>query len=166
MAETKTKIIDGITFKVAPFMAIEALKLKAHLMKVVAPAFGHALGSLGGSSLGSSLSSLSIDGEGLAKALSTLMDQLGEEEFLGLVKRVLSQTSAEVEVKGKKIWMIFGSSFEAAFNTVFETKLMTIYPLLAFILEVNFPDFFTRLGDIGLQFQTLLSTKEEKSETE
>jgi hypothetical protein len=166
MADVKTKLIDGVSFKVAPFTAIEALKLKAHLMKVVAPAFGHALGSLGGASTGGSPSAFSVNGAELSQALASLMEQLGEDEFLTLVKRVFGQTSAEVEVQGKKIWMMFGGNgFEATFNVVFDGRVLSLYPALLFVLEVNFPDFFTRLGDIGNRLQTLMSGKAGESVT-
>ena len=38
MEKTKEKVIDGITFTVAPFPAIEALRLKSYLMKTLGPA--------------------------------------------------------------------------------------------------------------------------------
>lgn len=176
MAETKTKVIDGITFKVAPLQAITALKLKMRLLRVVAPALGYALGSLGGSSLGASLSAssapksegkpdLAFDGQNLASALASLMGNLDEEEFLAILRRCFETVQATFEIPGKgpTVMIFAGNNFEPAFNVIFETRLFTVYSLLAFVLEVNYPDFFIHLAAIGSRLGTLFTKKGSES---
>lgn len=60
MAQKEQKIvIDGITFQVGPFMAVEGLKLKAHLVRTFGPALGEFLGGIDGKDVAALLTSIS-----------------------------------------------------------------------------------------------------------
>lgn len=157
MLETKTKIIGGTTFKVAPFMATEALRLKVALLKALGPALGQAIGALDGGKLPTSIaaaSALKINGDALSHSIETLMCALSEDEFIALLKRVFRNTTALVDNgKGTQTQIPFSSEvFDASMDLAFAGKLFSIYALVLFVLEVNFPDFFTQMSSIGKKY--------------
>ncbi len=157
MFEAKSKTINGINFKVAPFPAVTALKLKVNLLKTLGPAFGHLLGSFEGIGKGS-IADAKVDGAELANALEVLFSQLGEEDFIRLLSRLLEGVSCEIQGEDRQpIIVNFGTDFETKMDMVFQGKLFTIYPVILFVLEVNFPDFFAQMAGIGSRLATTLS---------
>jgi hypothetical protein len=144
MAGTKKKEIDGITFQVAPFMAVEALRLKAHLIRLFGPSLGELLGGLQG---GDKLDALDVDISriNIAGALEKLFLQLDEDSFVRLVQRLFQNTIATWTADGKSHSMAFNTDFSTALDLVFSGRLFTIYPAILFVLEVNYPDFFTKV---------------------
>jgi len=154
----KSKVINGVTYKVAPFPAVEALKLKAHLVKILGPALGRLIGSIRGAG---DVLNAEVNGIELAGALDGLMSQLGEDAFVALIKRMLGAASCEIpdETTGKPVMISFASDFDTKLDLVFQGRLFDVYPVLAFVLEVNYPDFFGKLGGIGAKLQTLISRR-------
>lgn len=160
MFETKSRIIDGISFKVRPFPAIEALQLKAYLLKTFGPAFGRAIGGLE-SSAGADLK---INGAEISGAIQTLFSQLSESDFVALIQRMLKEVACEIpDQSGKMVLVNMSEDFSAKLDIVFQGKLFTIYPVILFVLEVNFPDFFGKVGGIGRRLQTMLSKKDAQN---
>ena len=82
MVQTKTKEIKGKSYQVTPFMAIEGLRLKAYLVKLVGPALGELAGNVDG--LDSEINSNSI-----SKVIEKLTEALDENSFIALIKRLL-----------------------------------------------------------------------------
>jgi len=161
MFDPKSKVIDEIEFKVVPFPAITALRLKATLIKVIGPSLGMFLGSIDNTK---SLSEAKINGEGVSRAIQSLFEQMNEDLFIILIKQLLSQVSCTIKSDaGTPLMVVFDSTrpqeFDSQINTVFQGKLMTIYPLMVFVLEVNFPDFFAKAKGIGSRLTTLMSEK-------
>ena len=140
MVQTKTKEIKGKTYQVTPFMAIEGLRLKAYLVKLVGPALGELAGNVNG--LDSEINSNSI-----SKVIEKLTEALDENSFIALIKRLLQNVIVNWvdEEGGKKHAVAFAQDFETALNVVFQGELFSIYPVLAFVLEVNYPDFFGKI---------------------
>jgi hypothetical protein len=157
----KTKIIDGVEFAVAPFMAVEALRLKAHLIKTFGPAFGQMLGTLkdGLPQNGSGLD-LKLDGAALAGAIETLMARLDEDSFVNLIKRLFANLVAKGKSEDGKSYarQFDDANFSASLNLVFAGRLFSIYPVIGLVLEANYPDFFaktvrsigSRIKEIGI----------------
>lgn len=140
MVQAKTKEIKGKSYQVAPFMAVEGLRLKAYLLKLVGPA----LGELAGASDGMDAE---INSEMISKMIQKITDVLDENTFVVLVKRLLqnvivSWTDSE---NGQKHSVAFAQDFETSLNVVFQGELFSIYPVLGFVLEVNYPDFFGKM---------------------
>lgn len=146
MAKTKEKVINGITFTVAPFPAIEALRLKSYLVKTLGPAFAEAVDVFKGANAESDIS-----GESLSAVIEKLTAALSEEEFVKLVQRMLRYVTAKgTDSAGQPLVAMFGENFEANFNKVFECRLFSIYPVMLLVLEANYPDFFGKVaGSIG-----------------
>lgn len=165
MFMTHTKEIEGITFQVKPFPAVTALRLKMRLLKNLAPAFGQLMGSMNGIGNGK-ISEVEIDGKEFSAALRQLFEVLDEAEFINLLKALFEEVSCEIsDGNGKSVLVSFDkSNFDFAMNTVFQGKLFSIYPLILFVLEVNFPDFFGKIGNIGSRLSTLLSKEGVKNE--
>jgi hypothetical protein len=160
MFEAESKTINEIPFKVVPFPAAKALRLQHKLIKIIGPAFGRLIGSLSSENtqVGAvSLGNVRIDGFEVSQALESLFNQLNEDEFMLLVKELFSGVSCEVTREGKTVLIDFQDKFEERFDIVFQRKLFTIYPVIFFVLEVNFPDFFGGLEGIGNRLQTTLS---------
>jgi hypothetical protein len=148
MAVNKTKIIDDVEFSVAPFMAIEALRLKAYLFRTFGPALGQMIGLLKNvlTDNGNIAGNMQIDGSALAGAIETLMGQLDETTFVNLIKRMFQSLVAKGKDKsGKGFARQFDEkNFDNSFNFVFQGRIFSIYPVLILVLEANYPDFFEK----------------------
>jgi hypothetical protein len=154
--EQKT-VIDGVDFRVAPFMAVEGLRLKAHLVRTFGPAVGELLGGIDGVKVGG-IADVSLGGDGIAKGLEKLLEQLTEDAFEALVKRLLTNVIASWQEDGKNRSISFGQDFETAMQLVFLGRLFSIYELIIFVLKVNYPDFFDKVvGGIGRRIKTTLT---------
>jgi hypothetical protein len=170
MAMNKTKVIDGVEFSVAPFMAIEGARLKAYLVRTFGPAIGELIGALKGvlAKDGGFAADTQIDGIALARSIETLMSQLDEDSFIKLLKRMFANLIAKGKNKeGKGFARQFDDkNFEASFNHVFQGKLFAIYPVLFLVLEVNYPDFLSLGVRHFGKLTKLTSISEPGSETE
>jgi hypothetical protein len=155
MASKEKKIvINGVTFQVAPFMAVEGLRLKAHLVRTFGPAIGELLGGIDGAKI-DSIGDISLGGSGVAKGLEKLLEQLDEDAFEALIKRLLTNVIAIWPEGGKSRSISFGQDFETAMQLVFLGRLFSIYELIIFVLKVNYPDFFDKVvGGIGRMIKT------------
>jgi hypothetical protein len=160
MREPKTKEIDGVQFSVTPFPASEAFKLKAYLFKKFAPATGELSGILkDGFPESGKIGDIKIDGRVIAQTLEKLVAQLGEDDFLALIKRLMQHVFAEITVDGKDLKLFFTqNTFDASLDMVFSGRLFSIYPVLLFVLEANYPDFFGKMaGTIGGRIRQMAS---------
>jgi hypothetical protein len=166
-SKEKKKEIDGITFQVAPFMAMEGLRLKAHLVKTFGPALGELLGGLNIPKAGS-IGDLNLGSTAVTSGIEKLMGNLSENAVETLTKRLLVNTIATWDEGGKSRSVAFIMDFDTAFDLVFSQRLFTLYPLILFILEVNYPDFFKKVvSGIGRKTRaTLTSEADEQTSSE
>jgi hypothetical protein len=165
----KEKEINGVKFSVAPFSVVEALKLKPYLLKKFGPSVMQLLGVLkDGLPENGKWGDIKIDGTELSLAVEKLMMQLGEDDYIALIKRLFRNVTAQVLKDGQLLEFFFTEiSFETSVNIVFEDKPFTIYPVLLLVLEANFPDFFGKMTqDIGSKIKKITTSEpEEKSST-
>jgi hypothetical protein len=156
-------VIDGVTFQVAPFMAVEGLRLKAHLVRTFGPAIGELLGGINGTKAGS-IADINLGGDSFARGLEKLLEQLTENGFEALVKRLLANVIAIWPEDGKSRSISFGQDFETAMQLIFLGRLFSIYELIIFVLRVNYPDFFSRVvSGIGQRIRTTLTSGTEET---
>lgn len=128
MVESKSKTIDGISYTVTQFPARRAFAIQARLIKTIGPALGAAVGK-------------GLKGEvDVAGALQKLADNVDPDALVALALELLQSTRAN----GKEL----GS--DAAFDAAFSGKLLHLYKVLAYVVEVNFADFFGAGGIGGL----------------
>ena len=161
MFEVKTKVIDELKFSVSPFDVKSALKLQAELFRIFGPALGSALGAF---SKKDKDSETQIDGNGIGEAIEKLFTQLDPDTFYDLIKRMFGKVQVEVTIEGKTpILFDFYEKFDERLTIVFQGKITTIYKVLIFVLEVNYPDFFEKAGRIGNRLKTTLSEKAKTS---
>jgi hypothetical protein len=161
--EQKT-VIDGITFQAAPFQAVEGLRLKAHLVRIFGPALGELLGGIGGinpdGKKAASLADINLGSDSFAKGLEKLLGQLDEDSFIALIKRLFANVIASWKEDGKNHTVAFVQDFDTAMQVVFSGRLFSIYPLAAFVLKVNYPDFFGKVvKGIGLRIKPIATFK-------
>ena len=160
----KTKEINGIKFTVTPFHVSEAIKLKAYLIRALGPSVGQMVGALQGgiptSGKLEDLANIKIDGEAFSLAIEKLAGQLGENEFLGLIKRMLGNVQAQLTIDGDaKLFTFAESTFETSMDIVFEGRIFTIYPVLALVMEANYPDFLGALtSGIGQRIKKMVTS--------
>jgi hypothetical protein len=167
----KEKEINGVLFTVVPFKAVEALKLKAFLLKKFGPSLGQALGVLkDGLPESGGFGDLRLDGAALSQAIEKLMEQLGEPEFIDLIKRLFKNVTASLMKDGKPLQFSFTEiQFDTAMDVVFTGQLFSIYPVMLLVLEANYPDFFDRLAPgIGSRIKQMATSgpAEEASKNE
>jgi hypothetical protein len=144
-------------------MAVEGLRLKAHLVRTFGPALGELLGGIEAQKVGS-IADISLGSSNFAKGLEKLLEQLDEHSFEALVKRLLTNVIAIWPEGGKSRSISFGQDFETAMQLVFLGKLFSIYELLIFVLKVNYPDFFDKVvKGIGQRIQTTFTSETEEA---
>ncbi len=144
--EAKSKEINGHTYTVTPFPGRRAFKVKAKLLKKLGPG----LASMLGAAKGDSLIDTDIDGAALGKGVETLFANLGSpEEMMQLVEELLAMTRRD----GKEIT-------PAVIDLEYQGNLSEMYRGLAFVLEVNFADFFGEggIGGLGDLIKTKMSS--------
>lgn len=165
MFVSQKKTIDGTEFEVAPFSAIEALKLQSTLLRIFGPAFGAAIGAIDKKDKNSQTN---IDGNALGSALQMLFDGLDETQMIILIERLLKKTSCTFSVNGgAPVVFDFAESFNERLDIVFQGRLMTVYKVIGFVLEVNYPDFFGKIGAaIGKRFRIQLLNEDAKNDTD
>jgi hypothetical protein len=166
---TKEKTIGDVTFTAAPLTAVEGLKLKAYLVRSFGPALGEAIGSFGNLMKDETLNAdMSIDGQGVARAIERMMMNLDPDQFIDLLKKLFSNVTAQVKgPDGKdRVIRFAGTTFDAAMELAFAQRTFSVYPVILLVLEVNFPDFFEKMGEtIGTKIKAMVfSGKESSSE--
>jgi hypothetical protein len=144
-------------------MAVEGLRLKAHLVRTFGPALVELLGGINSVK---DIGVLSLGGDNISKGLEKLLEQLDEDSFEALIKRLLSNVIAVWPEGGKSRSVSFGQDFETAMQLVFLGRLFSVYELILFVLRVNYPDFFGKVvKGIGRKMrQTLTSGTEETTQ--
>ncbi|MDR2150130.1 MAG: hypothetical protein LBO67_04815 [Spirochaetaceae bacterium] len=158
MREARKKEINGIAFQVSPFMVVEALRLKFYLAGILGPGMLELISGYNVSNT-KKIEDLDLSSINLAGALEKLLSNLDENTFIALIKRLFQNVVATWTANGKSHAMALNSDFEVAMNLVFDGKIFTIYPLIAFILEVNYPDFFeVVVRGIGKKIRTITSS--------
>lgn len=168
MDKNKTKVIDDIEFTVAPFLAVEALKLKAYLIRTFGPSLGQMIGALKDvfTKDGEVKGDVQIDGNALAMTIETFMEHLDEASFVNLIKRMFANLIAKGKdpATGEGFARQFDDkNFEKSLNDVFQCRLFSIYPVLVLVLEANYPDFFEKtVRSIGKSIWGMLSTEPGK----
>jgi hypothetical protein len=152
-------VIEGVTFQVAPFMAVEGLRLQAHLVRTFGPGLGELLGGINGQKVGS-IADISLGGNSFAKGLEKLLEQLDEDNFIALIKRLLANVIAIWNESGKSRSISFTQDFDTAMQLVFLGKLFSVYQLILFVLKVNYPDFFDKVvSGIGRRIKKTLTSE-------
>ncbi len=141
MFDRKEELIDGKMFSVAPFGAMEALKIKTELIGI----FGGSLGALissGGVDLDSN-----FDASG---AIESLLSKLTPDKMEQLVKKLFVRAYLVGDNGAIK-----NLNENDVFNEAFLGSLLTMYKVIWFVLKVNYPDFLGKIQSIGSVMETL-----------
>ena len=123
MIKSETRVFEDMAITVQQLPATRGVKLSRKLATVAAPV----IGALQGLSLDKDVGVL---GEALTKAL----DQLSEKDLDELIRTLLE--TAKVETEGKIAPLM------PMFDGLFAGRILLVYKVIAFALEVNFADFF------------------------
>lgn len=137
MIESKTKSIDGFSYTVTPLPAMSQMKLLTRLLKSAGPSIGQLGAALKG--IGSAADLKKLDVERLVPAIGALFSALEDAEVEHLTRALLE--SALVDNKG--LWPLF--------NNHFQGKMLSLFKLIGFALEVNYGDFSGGLVARALQ---------------
>jgi hypothetical protein len=134
------------------------------------PALGEALGSFGNLLKDDTLNGdMSIDGQGVARAIERLMMNLDPDQFIDLLKKLFANVTAQVKgADGKDIVIGFvGATFDASMELAFAQKTFSVYPVILLVLEVNFPDFFEKVGEaIGTKIKAIVTSEKGSNSAE
>ncbi len=154
-----TKEIGGIKLAIAPFPAMEALRIQTRLGRLIGSSFSGLSGVLQKGD--GKVMDANIDGAAVAQAIAGLFSSLSEEEWTQLVFRLLRGCSFYLKRNdGQEILVSMDSGNpEEVFNQVFQGKLMSVYLIIFEVLKENYPDFFEKLRGIGSDGITAFSSK-------
>jgi len=142
--KNQKKRIDGEVYSVTPFTGRTAFRIQFRLAKLITPSVGLLSGMF--SSLKEKdikgLGDLDLDGDAIGKALEGLFNQYSEDEILDLLLLILEQTE-----RGEGAKAVFIT--EESFDTFFTSNLITAFKVAVFVIQVNFPDFFSLAAATG-----------------
>jgi len=149
---TKTKIGEN-TYTVSQFPGREGFKIKAILIRKVAPALANLAGALDFSKVEdiNQLLDMNIDGGMISKSVQALVNNLEEEETLSLIMRMLRHTrmnDAEID--------------DALFDGTYAGNYDELYKVLIFIIKYN--NFFKLTGLSSIIAKTAAPVNQQKSE--
>ncbi len=125
MIEHRQKMIEGDCYTVTQLPARRALRLKARLIKVFGPIF----------------SKIIMEGKGanLADAIQTFSHSIDENTFETLITELLCTARKNgIELN------------QSTIDIEFAGDIAGIYKVAAFVIEVNYANFFTMLGITNL----------------
>lgn len=144
MRKTEEREINGTTYSVAQFVPTEALEYQMILMKLI----GKPLAALYSSTDLAAVKD-AIDNEDdddidsfkeikidLEAGVAQLADAVNPKEHTKFIKNMLRHVQAN------------GVPVVKQFDNVFMGKIMEIYQVLMFVIEVNYPDFFSKISGI------------------
>ena len=137
-----TRDIDGLDVTVTQFAVSRTLPLLATLMQVAGPAIGKLAPMLGGGMAG--LGKTQVDA--LAPALVALAGGLAEVQAAKLLADLLGGTIVVATDDNGKLVKHDLSGGTGAIDRAFDGRLMTVFKVAAFALEVNYGDFFGGTG--------------------
>lgn len=120
--KSETRVFEDMAVTVQQLPATRGVKLSRKLMSVMAPV----VGALQGLSLDKDVGAL---GDAVAKAL----DQFSEKDLDDLIRTLLE--TAKVETEGRIAPLM------PLFDGLFAGRILLVYKVVAFALEVNFADF-------------------------
>lgn len=139
MIETKTKLIDGLSFTTTQLPPLKAYPLSARVANILLPALTKFLATdMKG---GDVTSFLAQDASKLMPALEPLLEALSKKENEDLPLKLLVGTSVQVPDDNGQMSVLSLASPEA-FNRAFQGRGLTLYKAMWFAIEVNFSDFF------------------------
>jgi len=129
MAQVHQKLIDGYQVSLSPLPAFAALEQFTALTGLLGPA---------------ALSLLGKD-EALAAALAASVRNVKGSDVVSIIRALL--VTCQVTVNGSTVPIL------PIFDTEFQGKLLTVFKIAAFAVEVNYGDFFAAakgaLGALG-----------------
>jgi hypothetical protein len=153
--KTESIIIDGMDFKVTQFGAEEAFRIKRRLASIFVPLLS---GLFANAETGKEILDTKVDMKEMVTALTGALEALDEDAFIALIKRLLANTAVTLkDDKGELMFTDFGTRFRETLDAAFIGNTFALYPLLFFVLKVNYPDFFKRVKGIGGLVKTLMS---------
>jgi hypothetical protein len=132
MIRTQDKIIGENTYTVTQFGATKSLKMLHRVGKFIADPLSKLAGEI---KPGAGIADQNITTETLGKAVQAFFVSCNENEFESTVKELITSTTRN----NKPI------NFEIDFSG----QIGELLKVLAFVLEVNYKDFFSGIG--GLQ---------------
>ncbi len=134
MAQVHTKLIDGYQVQLSPLPAFTALEQFTALTGLLGPA----------------LMSLIGKDEGMATALAASVRSVKGSDVTALIRALLA--TCQVTINGNNVPIL------PIFDTEFQGKLLTVFKITAFAIEVNYGDFFAAargaLGPLAAKFQS------------
>lgn len=140
MIKTRTEKINGKDISVTQLPARRAIRLKAKLLKLLAPTFG---ALFEGAPKVRTLSSIDIQPVTIGKAMERLAETLEPTEYESLILESLSGTKIDNADITPQV-----------FDIVFGGEMLFLYKVIWFSLKVQFEDFFGE-GGIGKLLQRL-----------
>ena len=137
MIETKKKTIDKLKISVTQWPARKAFKHKRKLGYIFGPALGEIASGLENAKSGDSDSLLDGDYDlsKLGVAFEKLFDRLTDEEIDSIFEWMFSG----VRIDEKELT-------EDSIDVIFAGKMVTVYKVMGFVLEVNFGSFLGQSG--------------------
>lgn len=137
------KEIDGFIFICKPFGFSEAARIQLRIIKIVGPGLAALIGGDNKNILDYDINSKSI-----SNGLHSLLMQVDEKILMELLGRVFNRTSVIIHGEAKLL-SNNGVINEETANLIFTRNITRMYKVFSFVLQENYPDFFSKVASIG-----------------
>jgi len=173
MLHEKEKQIDGFNVRVKAFPGVQAIRLKAKLMKQFLPTIATFVGGIDSKSIGNAIENSNANHDSVfdndismdvfTSAAEKLVANISEEGLVSLLGEMFEYTYVENENQEYKNLATNKKLNSLLIDELFVGRLLSLYKIAFFVLEVNYPDFFG-LGQslVGQSIQQTDITKPEK----
>lgn len=131
MQRTQERVIDGVTYVCSQFPATKGLKMLHRVGRFISGPLSALAGDM---KPGQKVTAMDLSTETLGKAIQAFFESCDEATFENTVKDLLTSTTRD----GKPV----------NFDIDFAGQLGHLMKVLAFVLEVNFKDFFSGIGGL------------------
>jgi hypothetical protein len=153
LLKTKEKEIEGTNYIVTQFTGRKALKIKMKIVKMLAPIISSLTSSV--KTNDKSVMDSDIDFSVVGEAVSKLFEIMPEDDLIDFIIDMLSMTQKDNVLINSK-----------TFEFDFVGNFTTMYKVLYFVIQVNYPDFFQMGASIGSLTDKFLNQKQIQNSKE
>jgi hypothetical protein len=129
MIEPQKKYIDGFEIQLSPLPALQGTRVFHRLGKCISPALAKSMGLIRGEK--ADLASLDISS--LGGAFSSFFETCSEVDLMYFIDQLLDNA------------IVDNQRLKDVVNVKFQAKILTLFKVLVFAIEVNYSDFFKGL---------------------
>lgn len=161
-SDSLTTEINGRKYRTNKYNPRESLRLMNTLGRLMGGPLGNAAGAVTDGDSSRSLTGMaqSFDGEAFGDAITTLFREMEEADPAAVADRILAETHVVVGEGDQASWE------KVDIDQHFRGNLFDVFEVCAWVLKVNYSNFFDRLASFGgAQLEDLIARFQPENES-